>query len=152
MTFRLSQRSLQRLEGVKPQLVRVVHEAINITSVDFGVIEGVRTPQRQAELLAAGNKTQTENSKHLTGDAVDLAAFIGASIDWDNLNLYAAIADAMKAAATKERVKMRWGAAWHINDMRDWKGTMKAAMDDYVRVRRSQGRQPFIDAVHFELM
>ena len=149
MAFKLSKRSLKELEGVKPELVKVVHTAIEITSVDFGVTQGLRTIQEQRQLVASGS-SQTMKSKHLTGDAVDVAAYIGSRISWE-LNLYDNIADAFKAAAMEHDVKMRWGAAWHIPDIREWDGTMQEAMMEYVDLRRSQGRRPFIDGPHFEL-
>jgi hypothetical protein len=149
MAFRLSKRSLKNLEGVKPELVQVVHTAIELTSVDFGVTQGLRTMQEQRELVARG-ASQTMKSKHLTGDAVDVVAYIGSRVSWE-LNLYDNIADAFKAAAIEHGVKMRWGAAWHIPDIREWDGTMQDAMMEYVDLRRSQGRRPFIDGPHLEL-
>lgn len=149
MAFRLSKRSLRELEGVKPELVQVVHTAIELTSIDFGVTQGLRTYEEQRQLVAKG-ASQTMKSKHLTGDAVDVVAYIGSRISWE-LNLYDNIADAFKAAAIEHGVKMRWGAAWHIPDIRDWDGTMQDAMDSYIDLRRSQGRRPFIDGPHFEL-
>jgi peptidoglycan L-alanyl-D-glutamate endopeptidase CwlK len=89
-------------------------------------------------------------SKHLTGHAVDLVAYLGDRISWE-MNLYDDIADAMKTAAMVHDVKIRWGAAWHIDDIADWDGTMQEATDAYVELRRSQGRRPFIDGPHFEL-
>ena len=149
MSFKLSQRSLSELEGVKPQLVRVVNRAIQITKVDFGVTEGVRTREVQEEYVRLG-KSKTMNSKHLTGDAVDVVAYIGSKISWE-LNLYDDIADAFAQAARDEGVKMRWGAAWNIEDITKWNGTMSEAMMFYIDTRRSQGRRPFIDGPHFEL-
>lgn len=149
MVFRLSKRSLKELEGVKPELVQVVHTAIELTSIDFGVTQGLRTYEEQRQLVAKG-ASQTMKSKHLTGDAVDVVAYIGSRVSWE-LNLYDNIADAFKAAAIEHDVKMRWGAAWHIPDIRDWDGTMQDAMDSYIDLRRSQGRRPFIDGPHFEL-
>jgi len=150
MKFVLSQRSLNNLVGVNPKLVEVVKRAIQLTSVDFGVIEGVRTPAKQKELVASG-ASQVTNSKHLTGDAVDLMAFIGPRGSWE-LNLYDDIADAVKAAAIEVGVPIRWGAAWHIPDIRKWNGTMEQAMNAYIDERRKQGRRPFIDGPHFEVM
>ena len=89
-------------------------------------------------------------SKHLEGNAVDLAAYVN-GIRWE-LKLYDEIADAMKEGALAVGVKIRWGAAWHINDFRDWEGSAEDAMNAYVDLRRSQGRRPFIDGPHFELM
>lgn len=150
MAFKLSKRSLSRLEGVDARLRLVVMEAINLTRVDFGVTEGLRTVERQRELVAAG-ASQTMNSKHITGHAVDVVAYIGPRISWE-LNLYDDIADAMRLAAIEHDVPIRWGAAWNIPDIREWDGTMQDAMDYYIDTRRSQGRRPFIDGPHFELM
>lgn len=108
--FRLSSRSRSRLEGVHPDLVRIVERAIEITEVDFGVTEGLRTLERQKELLAIG-ATRTLNSRHLTGHAVDLVAYEGSEISW-HWPLYYKIADAMKAAADELGVKITWGGDW----------------------------------------
>jgi peptidoglycan LD-endopeptidase CwlK len=148
--FKLSQRSLDTLEGVNPYLVGVVKRAIEITKVDFGVIEGLRTPERQRDLVQAG-ASQTMFSKHIQGKAVDLMAYIGPRASWE-LNLYDDIADAMKRAAQELQVPIRWGGAWNVSDIRDWEGTMQEAMNHYIDVRRGQGRKPFIDGPHFELI
>lgn len=150
MTFRLSQRSRNNLVGVRPELVSVVERAIQLTTVDFAVTEGLRTEAKQRELVAKG-ASQTMNSKHLTGHAVDLVAFIGGRISWE-LNLYDEIAAAMRQAAIEHAVGLRWGAAWNIPDIRAWKGTMEEAMHYYVDARRKLGQRPFIDAPHFELV
>lgn len=148
--FKLSDRSISRLEGVDARLVEVVKYAITVTRIDFGVIEGLRTVARQRELVASG-ASMTMNSKHINGSAVDLMAYIGSRGSWE-LNLYDDIADAMKIAAIEIDVPIRWGAAWQINDIREWDGTMQDAMNQYIDLRRSQGRRPFIDGPHFELM
>lgn len=149
MGFKLSKRSLSKLEGVSPALVKVVHRAIELTTVDFGVICGLRTIEEQKQLVASG-ASQTMKSKHIDGHAVDLMAYIGDRASWE-LTLYDNIADAMRVAAIEEGVAIRWGAAWHIDDIRDWDGTMQDAMNSYIDLRRSQGRKPFIDGPHFEL-
>jgi len=150
MPFKLSQRSLGRLDGVKNEMHSVVTHAITVSNVDFGVICGLRTEAEQADLVARG-ASQTMKSKHLTGDAVDLMAYLpGGRASWE-LNLYDDIADAMKEAAVRVGVPIKWGAAWHINDFRDWEGTAEEAMNAYIDLRRSQGRRPFIDGPHFEL-
>lgn len=149
MAFKLSKRSLARLEGVDERMVRVVKTAISFSNVDFGVIQGLRTIEEQRELVAKG-ASQTMKSKHLDGLAVDLMAYVGSRGSWE-LSLYDDIADAMKLAAIEEGVSLRWGAAWQINDIREWDGTMQDAMDAYIDLRRSQGRRPFIDGPHFEL-
>ena len=97
MTFKLSDRSLAKLEGVDERLIAVVKYAIAVTKVDFGVVCGLRTIEEQRELVAKG-ASQTMNSKHIGGNAVDLMAYIGSRGSWE-LNLYDDIADAMKQGA-----------------------------------------------------
>ena len=151
MAFKLSQRSLGRMDGIKPALHSVVAHAITVTNIDFGVICGLRDLKTQEDLVARG-ASQTMKSKHLTGDAVDLMAYLpGGRASWE-LNLYDDIADAMKEAAVREGVAIKWGAAWSVGDLRDWEGTAEDAMNSYIDLRRSQGRRPFIDGPHFELM
>ena len=149
MTFKLSERSLGKLEGVNDNMKLVVMKAITLTKIDFGVICGLRTQEEQEELVAKG-ASKTMRSRHLTGDAVDLMCYLGSRGSWE-LNLYDDVADAMKQAAQDEGVGIRWGAAWQIPDIREWDGTMEEAMNAYVDLRRSEGRRPFIDAPHFEL-
>ena len=149
MAFKLSERSLGKLEGVNDSMKIVVMKAITLTKIDFGVICGLRTQEEQEELVAKG-ASKTMKSRHLTGDAVDLMCYLGSRGSWE-LNLYDDVADAMKQAAQDEGVGIRWGAAWQIPDIREWDGTMEEAMNAYIDLRRSEGRRPFIDAPHFEL-
>lgn len=149
MSFVLSQRSLDRLTGVDDRLVRCVKRAIELTKVDFGVTEGLRTLETQKQYVAAG-KSQTMQSKHLEGKAVDLVAYVGGSVSWE-LNLYDDIADAMKQAALEIALPIRWGAAWNVPDICKWEGSMLAAMNYYIDERRRTGNRPFIDAPHFEI-
>ena len=149
MAFSLSSRSLAKLEGVKPELVEVVKTAITLTKTDFDVIYGMRSAAEQQNLFDSG-KSQTLKSKHLTGDAVDLMAYVDGKASWE-LNLYDDLADAMKWAATEKGVKIRWGAAWTVSDIAAWDGTMEAAMMSYIDTRRAESRRPFIDGPHFEL-
>ena len=107
MRFKLSQRSKDRLKGVDERLVKVVERAIEITEVDFSVLEGLRTPERQKQLVADGF-SQTLKSKHLTGHAVDLGALVNGTISWDKQH-YHTIADAMKKSAEELKVNIRWG-------------------------------------------
>ncbi len=109
--FSFSKRSLTNLQGVHPDLVAVMHEAIKITPVDFGIIEGARSLDRQKELFATG-KSQTMHSRHLVGKAVDFAAYVDGKITWDE-HYYATIADAIKLAAAGLGVPITWGGDWH---------------------------------------
>ena len=106
----LSKKSQDRLTGVHPDLVRVVKRAIEITTVDFAVLEGVRSKARQEQLVKAG-ASQTMNSRHLTGHAVDLGAYVSGSVRWD-WPLYHKIADAVKQAAAELGVPIEWGGDW----------------------------------------
>lgn len=123
MAYGLSARSLKALEGVHPDLVRVVKRAITMTDQDFLVTEGVRTPQRQRELYAQGRSkpgrkvTWTLNSNHFVhadgyGHAVDLCPY---PVDWSDTRKFAEIAKAMKAAAKAEKVPVVWGGSWRSN-------------------------------------
>jgi peptidoglycan L-alanyl-D-glutamate endopeptidase CwlK len=149
MTYKLGNRSKERLQGVDERMQTVVRSAIGRSSQDFSVICGLRTIEEQRKLVAKG-ASQTMKSKHIDGLAVDLAAYED-GIRWE-LNLYDEIADAMREAAKDCGVKIRWGAAWHIDDFGAYDGTAEEAMNEYIDLRRSQGRRPFIDAPHFEIM
>ena len=150
MAFKLSSRSLKKLEGVDEGLVNVVSEAIKLTTVDFGVTYGLRTLEQQKELYEAG-RSQTMKSKHLDGRAVDVVAYFGSDISWE-LNIYDDICDAFAEAARRVSIPIKWGAAWSEGDIRMYQGTAEDAMNNYIDLRRSQGRRPFIDAPHFEMM
>ena len=151
MSFKLSTRRLERLQGVDDRLIQVVRKAIGYTKVDFGVVEGLRTPQRQIELFNSGASQIRDGGKHVEGKAVDLMAYLGDRGSWE-LNLYDEIADAVKQAAIEVNVAVRWGAAWNIDDIRLWRGTMEEAMNYYIDSRRKLNKRPFIDAPHFELV
>jgi len=108
--FVLSHRSNDRLVGVHPRLVRVVRKAITLTEVDFAVLEGVRDERRQAMLVEVG-ASWTMNSRHLTGHAVDLGAWVDGRIAWD-WPLYFKIAEAMRHASKWCQVTIEWGGDW----------------------------------------
>jgi peptidoglycan L-alanyl-D-glutamate endopeptidase CwlK len=110
MTYALGATSLARLQGVHPDLVRVVKLAITKTPVDFTVLEGLRTKERQAVLFKQG-ATRTMNSRHITGHAVDLAPVIDGKVSWD-WPLYHKLAPVMKAAAKELGVAITWGGDW----------------------------------------
>ena len=156
MSFKLSKRSLSKLEGVHPDMVRTVKRAIELTKVDFGVTYGVRTLEEQEKLYAAG-RSQTMKSKHLIQElsgfshAVDLVAYDGSDVVWE-INVYDNICDAMARAADELEVPVKWGAAWSEGDIRFYEDTAEDAMNAYIDLRRSQGRRPFIDGPHFEKM
>ena len=136
-------------------MTAVVERAIQLTGVDFGVTQGVRTLDEQKANVAAG-RSQTMASKHLLQDdgfshAVDVVAYVGPDVSWE-LNVYDDICDAFKEAAKEVGCSIKWGAAWSEGDICTYEGSSEDAMMAYVDLRRSQGRRPFIDAPHFELM
>ena len=111
MSYRFSNRSRKRLEGVHPDLVRVMETAILITKVDFTVLEGMRTLERQKQLVARG-ASKTLNSRHLTGHAVDIAPYIDGEVSWHWPD-YHELAPYIWAAAKHENVTaLEWGGDW----------------------------------------
>jgi peptidoglycan L-alanyl-D-glutamate endopeptidase CwlK len=137
-----------RLAGVHPDLVRVVRRAAEGGAL-FRVVEGMRTVERQRDLVAAG-ASQTMNSRHITGHAVDLAPLVDGAVSWTWTHFFP-LADAVADATRAEGVPLIWGGAWG-RLVQDWpKGSAKAAQDAYVAERRAAGRRPFLDGPHFEL-
>lgn len=130
--FNLSVRSLQRLDGVHPRLVEIVKLAIQRTAVDFTVVEGLRTSERQRELVAQG-ASQTQNSLHLQqqdgyGHAVDLAPLVGGAIPWNDWEQFRQLADVVKGCAAELGTPVEWGGDWkslkdgpHFQLPRGWK-------------------------------
>jgi len=110
MTYTLSKKSRDRLVGVHPDLVKVVNRAIEITTCDFAILEGVRSLARQEQLVKAG-ASQTMKSRHLTGHAVDLGAYVAGSVRWD-WPLYHKLAVAVKQAAAELQIPIEWGGDW----------------------------------------
>ncbi len=147
--------SESKLRGVHPDLVRTVRIADQIMDrlypgLSFIVLEGLRTPQRQAQLVAVG-ASWTNQSRHLTGHAVDLGALINDQVAWD-WSLYYKIGDAMRRASINAAVPIVWGGVW---DRRIDELTLEGGTEDdvlaYVARRRSEGKPARIDGPHFEL-
>lgn len=120
----LTARDMQRLQGVHPDLVRVVTRAAEVTAVPFMVVEGVRTRERQAQLLRAGKST-TMNSRHLTGHAVDLVPLADVDDDgdldvsWRWQDFYR-LAPVIKSVAVELGVPLEWGGDWQFKDGPHW--------------------------------
>lgn len=108
----LDERSLKRLQGVHPDLVAVVKRAAEVTAVPFIVTEGLRTRERQEQLVASG-ASRTMKSRHLTGHAVDLAAKVGDEVRWD-WPLYCKLAEAMRESSIALNIPIRWGGTWKL--------------------------------------
>ena len=110
MGYKLGAKSRERLQGVHPDLVKVVERAIATTDIDFTVLEGLRTVARQRQLVAAG-ASKTMNSRHITGHAVDLAPLLNGKVSWD-WPLYHRLAKVVKQAAADVGVPIEWGGDW----------------------------------------
>lgn len=108
--FKLSKRSLENLAGVHPDLVAVVDRALELTNVDFTVIDGLRSRAEQQKLVARG-ASKTMNSRHLTGHAVDIAPFVDGKVSWHWPDYYP-LAGAIKTAAEELGVPIEWGGDW----------------------------------------
>lgn len=110
MTFSFGAKSSERLAKVHPDLQRVFNEAIKNSPLDFSITEGLRTKERQKELFSAG-KSQTMNSRHLTGKAVDIAVLVDGKITWD-FSKYQVVADHIKKVAKELKIDIVWGGDW----------------------------------------
>ena len=111
MPFKLSANDESKLKGVHPRLVAVIRRAAATSPVRFRVLEGLRTIERQRDLVKAG-ASKTMNSRHLTGHAVDIAPLDAAgNVSWD-WPLYHKLAPVVKAAAKAEGVPIEWGGDW----------------------------------------
>lgn len=108
--FKFSQRSENNLKDVNADLVKIVRRALQLSPVDFGITEGLRTVERQRQLVAAG-KSQTMNSRHISGHAVDVFAYPTASGSWE-WKYYEQIATAFKQAAKELNIPVEWGGDW----------------------------------------
>lgn len=108
--YKFSKRSLKNLTGVHPDLVKVAELAIKRTPVDFGIIEGLRTAERQKELVAKG-ASRTMNSRHITGHAIDFACFVGSELRWD-WALYNQVGPVFEECAKELGIPIVWGGRW----------------------------------------
>lgn len=147
--FSLSKKSIDTMTGVHPDLVKVVTLAITLTQVDFRVAEGLRSIERQRELIKRG-ASQTMNSRHLTGHAVDLVALDGAEVSWQWAD-YHHIAAVMKAAAEDLSIPVEWGGVWD-RPLQELSFDMEREVAEYIERRRALGhKRVFIDGPHFQL-
>ncbi|MEG1651987.1 MAG: M15 family metallopeptidase [Hafnia sp.] len=128
MNVRLGKSSQEKLASVDKRLQSVVVKAFEVMPFDVMVLEGIRTKERQKELVAKG-ASKTMNSKHLTGRAIDLAPY---PIDWNDKARFNKMAGVVLAAAKELGINVRWGGDWDQDG--DWKD------------------ERFYDGPHFELM
>lgn len=137
MGYVLGLRSKLKLRGIHPHLVKVVNRAIELSTTDFTVNEGLRTLARQRELVKAG-ASKTLKSRHIHGYAVDLYPYVGGKVrtDWP---LFFPIADAMKKASTELLIPVRWGGSW------------KLLSEMTLPITAEELHRSFPDGPHFEL-
>tara|TARA_B000000557_G_C20789543_1_gene450345 strand:+ start:219 stop:722 length:504 start_codon:yes stop_codon:yes gene_type:complete len=166
MSWKFGSRSIDRLNGVHPILVDVAHRALEKSPVDFGITCGTRTLAEQMENIRNG-RSKTKKSYHLIdwdfewdrlkdgySHAIDCVAYQGSDVVWE-MPYYFKIVDAMKEAMQEiggDRPKLQWGSAWHIKDLCEYSGDTKKAYNEYVDLRRSQGRTPFTDGPHLQIL
>ena len=150
--FKLSQRSLDRIDGIDEELYTL--ESARLYTIRrmilvFPTLEGLRTIEEQRALVDSG-ASKTMKSKHLDGMAFDFMVFLGPRVCWE-LKFYDDVGDAIVKTAKDMGIKqLKWGGAWHIDNILDWDGTMLEAYNDYVKLRVSQDRTPFVDMPHFQ--
>ena len=118
MPYKFSARSLSRMNGVHPDLVAVMKLAIQRSPIDFTVLEGTRTLERQKKLVASG-ASKTLNSRHLSGHAIDVAPLVGGKVSWD-WPVYYRLEPVIKAAAAELGVEIEWGGDWSFKDGPHW--------------------------------
>ena len=106
----LNERSLKALEGVHPDLVKIVHKADELTDLEFIVTEGLRTMKRQRELVAAG-ASKTLKSRHLNGRAIDFAPVVFGEVTWKT-PAFLPIIEAFKKAAEALKIPIESGGDW----------------------------------------
>lgn len=152
MSFRFSRRSLDALVGVSERLVLTVIRALELSSVDFAVHEGLRDLETQREYVNAG-VSHTMSSLHLpqedgTAWAVDLVPFVRGRLRWEWPPLFQ-VARAVRDAAREREVDLTWGACWDrpLGELED----PEEASEDYAARRRAQGLRVFLDGPHFQL-
>lgn len=148
MGFKLGKKSIRTMEGLHPDLIKVINLAICYTEQDFSVHDGVRSISTQKAMVKSGAST-TMNSRHLTGHAADLVPWIAGQLRWEWPACFK-IAVAMDRASTELNIPLRWGGVWD-RLMTEYGGSpesLKNAVDEYCV--RHPGKD-FLDGPHFEL-
>ena len=154
--FKLGKSSINELEGVHASLVSVVHRAIELTVVDFGVHDGIRTLEQQKKLLLK-KAARTLKSKHLVqtdgfGHAVDLVPYINGKLRWEWGPIYR-IAAAVHQAAQEQNVDLVWGGVWdrRFGDLDGTASDLEDEVEAYAQRRKAAGKTAFLDGPHYQL-
>lgn len=148
--YGLGQGSLKELVGVDARLVTCVKRAIQLTTQDFCVYDGIRSVKEQQAYVAKGT-SKTMASKHLDGLAVDLVPWVNGKPVWDWDRIYP-IAYAMDLAATEMEIAhlIRWGGAWD-RKLSDFGGTIQAYQREVEAYASRHPGKDFLDGPHFEI-
>lgn len=110
MGYRFGKRSMGHLAEVHPHLAMLAVRALQLSPVDFGVTDGKRTMAEQKQEVAEGDSL-TLDSRHLTGHAIDVMAYVDGQGSWE-WEYYEQIGEAFKAAADELDVPIVWGGDW----------------------------------------
>ena len=129
---RFGKRSKERLKGVDARLQSVLNEVVKY--FDITIIEGLRSQERQNELVAQG-KSKTKFGKHVQGKAVDIAPY---PIDWKARDDFHLLGGFVLGIASQMGIKVRWGGDWNASSL--FKG------------QRTTKDNNFDDLVHFEIL
>ena len=131
--FKFGKKSLENLAGVDKDLILVLNQAIAISAIDFGITEGMRSPERARQLKAEGKSKVGDKSKHCTGLAVDIVCYHQGKVTWE-YEFYEMVAQVIGEVADTFDIKIRSGGSWQTGNM-----TLNRSMS-------------FIDAPHFEII
>jgi peptidoglycan L-alanyl-D-glutamate endopeptidase CwlK len=158
--FRFGKRSLAELKGVHPDVVRVTHRTLELSTQDFGVHDGIRTAAEQNALYRRGasqkdgyrNVGKHQKQEDGFGHAVDLVPYVkGRGLVWD-WNLIYPIALAMQQASIELETRIRWGGCWGHTPICQLSGAPENWVQAYVRRKQKAGKRAFNDGPHYELM
>lgn len=142
-------RTEKELVGVNADLAQLVLDAQKTSKQYFECTDGLRTQAEQKALVAKG-ASQTMNSLHLTGKAVDLVPFEFKKPRWE-IPLCFIIADEVFRLARERKIPLRWGGAWNCRDITQNNKSAETLHREYIYNCKINKRRPFIDAPHYEL-
>lgn len=128
--FKFGSKSLKELSTVKPALQKVAHRALELSDIDFTIVQGIRTVSQSAQNAQNGTSflKDPSKSKHITGDAIDFAPLKDGKIDWNDRETFWKVALVFKRAAEELGIKVRLGADW--NGSGDYKDEVKRGVFD----------------------
>ncbi len=161
--YKLGNTSKERLATGRKEIVMVVERAIEITELDFTVLEVFRDQERQFKLwqkkaskLNGAERGSyiheypgTGMSYHQLRAAVDLGALIDNRISWD-FGPYYDVARSMQTASKELNIPIIWGSIWDRN-LDDLSSNLEYEVAEYTKRRTKLGKKVFLDGPHFQL-